>query len=50
MLNRILFRYFGDGFEKDWWIGFIQQILSILLVVALLTIAGLWFLGGQTSE
>jgi len=50
MLNRILFRYFGDGFEKDWWIGFIQQILSILVVVALLTIAGLWFLGGQTSE
>lgn len=50
MLNRMLFRYFGDGFEKDWWIGFIQQVLSILVVVALLTVAGLWFLGGQTSE
>lgn len=50
MLNRILFRIFGDGFEKDWWLGFIQQVLSILLVLSLLTIAGLWFLGGQTSE
>lgn len=50
MLNRILFRYFGDGFEKDWWIGMIQQVISLLLVVTLLTIAGLWFLGGQTSE
>lgn len=50
MLNRILFRIFGDGFEQDWWIGVIQQVLSLLLVVALLTVAGLWFLGGQTSE
>lgn len=50
MLNRIFFRYLGDGFEKDWWIGFTQQVLSILAVVALLTLAGLWFLGGQTSE
>jgi hypothetical protein len=50
MLNRILFRIFGDGFEQDWWLGFIQQVLSILVVVALLTVAGLWFLGGQTSE
>jgi hypothetical protein len=50
MLNRILFRIFGDGFEKDWWLGFIQQVLSILVVVALLVAAGLWFLGGQTSE
>jgi hypothetical protein len=50
MLNRILFRIFGDGFEKDWWFGFIQHTLSILLVLSLLTIAGLWFLGGQTSE
>lgn len=50
MLNRILFRIFGDGFEKDWWLGFIQQVLSILVVLALLAAAGLWFLGGQTSE
>lgn len=50
MLDRILNRYFGDGFEKDWWIGFIQQLFSALLVLVLMTLAGLWFLGGQTSE
>jgi hypothetical protein len=50
MLNRILFRIFGDGFEKDWWIGFIKWLLCLLLIVALMTVTGLWFLGGQTSE
>lgn len=50
MFERILVRYFGDGFEKDWWIGFIQQFCSALLVVVLMAVLGLWFLGGQTSE
>ena len=50
MLNRILFRYFGDGFEKDWWIGITKQVLSLLFLVTLLTVVGLWFLGGKTSE
>jgi hypothetical protein len=50
MLKRILFRTMGDEFEQDWWFGFIKQVLSVLLIVVLLAVAGLWFFGGQTSE
>lgn len=50
MLDRILTRYLGDGFEKEWWVSVITQTFSALVVLSILVLASLWFLGGQSTE
>ena len=50
MLDRLLTRLFGDGFEKDWWMGLITQIFFVGLLFAVLFFVGAWYLGGQSVE
>ncbi len=50
MLERILIRMFGDGFEKDWWVGVITQGFFVTLAAVVLAIGGLWYFGGQPVE
>lgn len=50
MLDRLLTRLFGDGFEKDWWMGIITQAFFLGLLLSALGFAGAWYLGGQPVE
>jgi uncharacterized protein YndB with AHSA1/START domain len=50
MLDRLLTRLFGDGFEKDWWMGIITQAFLLGLLLSVLAFASAWYLGGQPVE
>jgi hypothetical protein len=50
MLDFILTRLLGDGFEKDWWLSVIIQLFFFGLLIGALLFAAAWYLGGQPVE